>query len=207
MDIVNSIGWLTIMAAAGGAFFYYISKKDSDEWENRRLIPHNDKCQNLINKHNQAVREGRPVLPNHEFQKQLRKILQDPKEKQQALDRIAQIEQEKEEQQQERRNKRKLGYKYDTVIFEIFDTDQVLGQEALLKEIKLRYNIDDHQAMKLLKIWSENDLISETEWKSKAWEVGQVLTLNIYKIDPMDLTRKAWLEQQGKTLKPRRWGV
>lgn len=206
MDIVNSIGWLTIMATAGGAFFYYISKKDSDEWENRRLIPHNDKCQDLINKHNQAVREGRPVLPDHEFQKKLRKILQDPKEKQQALDRIAQIERKKEEEQQERRNMRKVGYKYDTDIFEIFDTDPVLGQEVLLKEIKHRYNTDDHQAMKLLKIWNENGLISETDWKSKAWEVGNVLTLDLYKIDPMDLTRQTWLEQQGKTLKPRRWG-
>jgi hypothetical protein len=31
MDIVNTIGWLTIMAAAVGAFLYYISKRDSEE--------------------------------------------------------------------------------------------------------------------------------------------------------------------------------
>jgi hypothetical protein len=204
MDIVTSIGWLAIMAIAGGIIFHFISKKDSEEWENRKLIPNNDKCQDLIRKHNQAVMEGRPALPHHAFQKELKKILQDPKEKQQALDRIAQKEKEKEEQELERRNRRKVGYKYETEIFEIFDTEHVLDQEVLIKKIKLRYNTDDNQAMKLLKIWDENGLISETDWKSKKWKVGNVLTLDIYKIDATDLTRKTWLEQHGKTLKPKR---
>jgi hypothetical protein len=201
MDIVNSIGWLAITAIGGGIIFHFISKKDSEEWENRRLIPNNDKCQDLINKHNQAVMEGRPVLPNHEFQKKLKKILQDPKEKQQALDRIAQKEKEKEEQELNRRNRRKVGYKYETEIFEIFDTEHVLSQEVLINKIKIKYNTDDSQAMKLLEIWDENGLISETNWKSKTWEVGFVLTLEIYKIDDTDLTRETWLEQHGKTLK------
>lgn len=202
MDIVTSIGWLTIIAIVGGVIFHFMTKKEMSETEYRRLVKNNDKCQELIRKHNNAVAEGRSVLSNTEFQKQLQKILKDPNERQQALDKIEQREKEKAELELDRRNRRKIGYKYETEIFEIFDIERELNHEALIEKIKFKFNTNDNQALKLLRIWYDNGLVSKCNWATKKWEIGYVLTSDIYKIDDNDLTRDTWLKQNGKTLKP-----
>lgn len=201
MGFIEAIGWLTIII--GGIFLILrnMSNRERIDHEKSELIANNDHCQDLINKFNHSVISGNPIMTNRELKKKLYQILSDPNEEHEALERIKRKKKYEEELHQEKRLKRKVGYKYEIEIFEIFDVNYEKSKKDLLTAIKTKYNLDTVQANELYKLWDSNDLIELCPWNSHNCIIGQTLTTNALIIDNTDLTREKWLQQNGKTLK------
>ena len=141
-------------------------------------------------------------MPYTELMKEIDKIIKDPKERQASINQINSREENKEKAWQEEREKRKIGYKYQNEIFEIFDTNRELSYNELHAKIELKFRLKQEEANKLLKLWKKNKLIEKCYWNSKKWEVGAVLTSDIYSIDKNDMTRDKWLILNNKILNP-----
>lgn len=202
MGFIESIGWLTIIFGGVCFVLIYLNRRNKIEHNEGEFIQNNKSCQDLINTYNQSVIDGRPIMSSDELKKKLRKIIKDPQEKQNALDTIKVKYELNKASKQTFRNKRKVGYRYEIDIFEIFGSNRELAKYELLSSIKSRFNIDDNQANEILKLWRENQLVEICPWNIKNWEIGDVLTHEYYKLDEDDLTRQKWLDQHGVAIKP-----
>lgn len=202
MGFIELVGWFAISAIGFCLLLLYVSNKKKLDDEKDKLIANNDKCQALINRYNNSVIDEKPIMTYSELKKKLHQILKDPDEVQEALERIKWKEKLDEEYEQMRRERRKVGYKYEIEIFEIFDTNRELSELELISRIESKFNINTLGAAELLKLWSANKLVMLCSRETKYWKIGYTLTLESSNIDKTDLTRAKWLNQQGKTLKP-----
>lgn len=202
MGLLESLGGLVLIAGGVYAVVSYSSSKDNSDRLKSELMKNNNSCKNLIYKYNKSVSEGRPIMSHDEFIKELDKIIKNPKEKQQALDEIRFKEEFKEKEIQKQRERRKIGYKYDTEIFEIFDTNRELDYEELIPQIELKFRLDRKEAIILFELWKKNGLITSCNWNKNKWEVGYTLRFELYSIDKNDLTLDKWLVINNKKLNP-----
>lgn len=202
MEFLESIGVLSLIFGGIYALTTYTKNKDNSDRLKNELIKNNNSCKNLIFQYNQSINKGKPIMSYPELMKEIDKIIKDPKERQASINQINSREDYKEKARQEEREKRKIGYKYQNEIFEIFDTNRELSYNELHAQIELKFRLKQEEANKLLKLWRKNQLIEKCYWNSKKWEVGSVLTSDIYSIDKNDMTRDKWLILNNKTLNP-----
>lgn len=202
MGFFESVGWLALIAGGVYVLLLFMSNKEDYKRERGKLIANNDKCQHLIYTYNKSVTDGKPIMTRDELTKRLNQTLTDPVEENKALEKIKRIKELDERMIQKKRERRKVGYKYEIEIFEIFDTNHELSKQELLSEIKYKFHANDIQADELLKLWKANYLVEICAWNKEKWEIGDTLTYESSNIDETDMTRVKWLEQQGKTLKP-----
>lgn len=217
MGFIESIGWLVLVF---GAVYLLLKSFGSKEINNRDLqdlILNNARCKEVINSVNKPIFskngkllrvEDNPIFDNHGeiINKQLKKVLlgiiNDPIERQKALDNIKKIQMDKEKREQEARDRRKIGYKYEIEIFEIFGNKRELSQVELLKLIESKFHIDRGNALVILKIWEDNELVEKCDWNPNNFEIGWTLTIAGANLDKNDLTWGKWLKQNGLTLEP-----
>lgn len=221
MGIVESIGWIVIIFGSFYLLLGYISGKESKKRNLQELIQNNSKCQELIRKETKIIHgingkilriESNPIfncegeIINQKLKKELLQIINDPVEEQNTLENIRkkQLQKEKSEQESEVlwRNRRKIGYKYEIEIFEIFGSKQELSTDKLLLLIESKFNVSDEKAIDIFNIWKANGLICECAWNSNNYEVGWPLTFAYDCIDKNDLSREKWLNQNNITLEP-----
>jgi hypothetical protein len=202
MELLESIGILSLIF---GGIYFLLNNNKNKEYSQRlknELIKNNSSCNNLIFKYNQSIDKGKPIMTYTELMKEIDIIIKDPAERQESINRINRIEDNKEKAIQENRENRKIGYKYQIEIFEIFDTNRELSYKELHENVELKFRLDQDEATKLLKLWKKNQLINKCYWNSKKWEVGSVLTSDSYSIDKNDMTRNKWLIINNKILDP-----
>jgi len=199
MGILAAIGMLSILGGLIYLYLQHLSTKENKNNEKSRLIAKNDRCQNLIYEYNSSIRKGRPIMTHRELTKKLHKILDDPLEVEKAISKIEQEENFQKQFDQDRRKERKVGYKYEIEIFEIFDIRKYLSKEEILTGIRLKFNSDKNRANEIFEIWRSNNLITQFE-KNNLWQVGAILTVEYFNLDKDDWTRIKWLVHQGKSL-------
>lgn len=203
---LESIGGVALVAGLIYAIFLFLDKKDRAESINSKLIEKSDKCQELVRKHRDACLainpDYNPDISYHKLKKELTRIVNDPREKERALANIERENKYEKETKSEDRKKRKIGYKYEIDIFEIFNRDQELTHKELTLRIMNRFNLDDDKAQNLLTLWQKNGLIGKCFWDSNSYEIDTILNCELYNIDEDDLTWDKWLLQNNITLKP-----
>ena len=196
MEIVEGIGWLAIVCVLGFWFIGHITKKDNANREVDEISKYSDKCIAL----RKSYASGN--MSHADLQQKLRETLKEPDERRIVMNRIQELKNKDIEREQEIRNQRKIGYKYEEEIFEIFDTKRKLPNEELVVGIQAKFNLSSDDARKLLDVWYYNELIKKCYDKKQYWEVGRILNSSRHNIDDDDLTREKWLAQNGKTLEP-----
>lgn len=177
------------------------------------LIKNSDTCKELTYKYNNSLDKGKPLMDKNAFQKELIRIVSDPNEEKAIIAKIKRDEESREIFRQRNRDMRKLGYKYEEEIFELFDTRRELDYGQILEGIRKIYkleikgNIDQDEMLEkccradeLFSIWVENYLIQRCEWNTGHFKVGYVLEFETFSIDENDMTREKWLKQKGKSL-------
>lgn len=202
MEFLEAIGGLSLVAIGLYFLFKYADYKEQSDIENKRLIENNGSCQNLITKYNSSVAAGNPIMTSSQLTKRLNEIIRNPEVRENARKGIERKYELEKIRDQRLRNQRKVGYKYEIEIFEIFDTNRELSHQNLISMIQLKFNLSAIKVSELVAKWKENQLIDKCSWNDNNWEVGLILTKEYFKIDETDLTRSKWLEQEGKTLKP-----
>lgn len=135
---------------------------------------------------------------------------------------IERMRQEKEFEecwQEDKRKKRLYSYKYEEVVFEIFDTRRELTEDEILTGIMSKLNVDQEGAARLFEEWSNHGLIgpgkTEIDYERKGfnvftWQVGYILSrhaLDLYNKDEFGRykthhPRQEWLARHGKELEP-----
>ena len=180
----------------------YLTDRDKSERENKILIKNNDKCRDLISERNWAMRKGEPALTYEELNKRLNQILKQPGEIENALENMRKHENSESQSKQWRRDKRKIGYKYEIEIFEIFNTDREVTKEYVIERAQAKFNTTPEKAIALFDLWQVNQLVQQCHWDKDKWEVGTILSDTFYSLDENDLTQSKWLLANNKKLKP-----
>lgn len=196
---MESIGWLAIIGLSIFLYLKYLDKKSRIEREKDELIPYSTKCKEILREHHSNI-SGKK-LNSYNLNKILYRVLDDPKELKEAQDNYYLEKKRFDDLILINRNKRKVGYKYDEVIFEIFDDNFEISNQDIRSGIKTKYNKDEDEIDKLLRIWEENNLVNICIWNQNNWQIGDTLTSPYMKIDEGDLTREKWLKIHNKVLK------
>jgi hypothetical protein len=200
--MLEAIGGLTVFGLIIYLFVMYQTSQDDKKRNREKLVPYSDACQGLIRKYNREISDGKHSMDYYDLTKQLDKILSDPEELREINRRIESSEKRKQEWEIKRKESRKIGYKYEDDIFELFDTDRELSELDILLRLPEKYKVKTQDDFKsLLKIWEENDLVEKCHWNKEKWQIGNTLTSEFTKLFPSDITRNEWLEQHNKTLK------
>jgi hypothetical protein len=217
MGFAEAIGWLVLVLGAGYLLLYSFASKKSKKRETKDLILNNVRCKEVINSVNKATFskngkllrvEDNPIFDdqgeiiNKQLKKELLGIINDPIEREKAIDNIKKIQTDKEKREREARDRRKIGYKYEIEIFEIFGNKRELTQIELIKLIESKFHIDGGNALVILKIWEDNELVEKCDWNPNNFEIGWTLTIAGANLDKNDLTWGKWLKQNGLTLEP-----
>ncbi len=202
MEFLEAIGGLSLVAIGLYFLFKYADHKEQSDRENKRLIENSGNCQRLIREYYSSVAAGKPIMTSRQLKKQLNEIIRNPEAREYERKVIERRNESEKKLEQKIRNQRKIGYKYEIEIFEIFDTNRELSHKNLILKIQLNFNINAVKANELLVEWKENELIKKCTWNDNNWEVGIILTDEFFNFDETDLTRRKWLAQEAKTLKP-----
>jgi len=156
----------------------------------------------LIRDYYKSVNNGNPIMSKNEYNKTLNKILNNPLEIKLVNESIKKSTESENRTKEENKIKRKVGFKYDVEIFEIFDLNRELPLAELLEKMEYKLNKNENQSNEILNIWIENSLITKCPWDNNLYKVGDVLINDYYKLDENDITRKKWLKTNNKTLNP-----
>jgi hypothetical protein len=202
MGFLESVGLLAVIILSLAIAVYFTIGADQYVEGNKELIECSEKCQLLIEQSRAESINGIRSLSGTQLNRKIRRILKDPVEFQKAQDKLKQKREFEAQRNLERRNNRKIGFKYDTAIFEIFSTRRSLRENELIAKIKTKLRVDDIEARNIFKIWHDHNLITYKYDRPDEWEVGLILIADCYKIDPGDITRTDWLQQNGLNLDP-----
>lgn len=203
---LESIGGLALVGLFIYFIFRYVENKEHSDKVNSELIDHSPKCVNLRSKNYDRKSRGKPHLSDSEIERMSRKIIKDPKEKEEAIS-LAESERKnlaeyKRKEKADERRKRKVGYKYEIEVFEIFDRNRELTKSQIVEGIIEKYSIDNDKAHEIFDLWIENWLISDSIWESGFYEIGFILNSELVNLDDDDWTWDKWLSKNNITLLP-----
>ncbi len=201
--MLESIGIMSIFIIVIYALINISERSKSKDVERQNMIKNSTTCKNLIFNYEISVKKGKPILTKEQLEKKISEILKDKDEKIVIAENICSKEKRALEIEQNKRNKRKIGYKYQDYIFYIFDDNRELSRVELLDGIAEQLKITSiGEDIKILEIWQFNNLINKCHWNENKYEIGDVLTDDYYKIDVEDITWKDWLKNKNIQLKP-----
>ena len=187
---LQGIGILFVIGLSLYLYLNYLDQESLRKRKYRSLFEFSAKCQ--------ARKSELEKLSEYNFDKELKKIFNDPKELELAIDNKLEYESirntRQEEVEQIFKVNRKIGYTYENAIFEIFGLDKTISIEQLRSRIYSYYVYDEIQCNKLIEIWKKNNLLRIYRGEC---EVGFILTDKQYKLTDDDLTRDEWI---GKNL-------
>lgn len=198
IGFLEATGILAIISVIGYLILQFADRKEYEDKEKNKLMANNKKCREIRRENLNAMDEGKPYLTERELDKILNEVINDPDEKRIAYEKINEDAVREERRDIENRNMRKIGYKYEIEIFEIFYIDPVLSEDQLLLRIGEKFSLNETRSKELFVVWSNNRLIREIYDEPNHWQVGHILTFDIYSLDETDLTWQKWLDQQEK---------
>lgn len=200
--MLEAIGGLSIVAIGVYLVIKYHENKETNKSDRDYLIRHSWACKILIQDYDTSLKKGKPIMTKNELDRKIDEILNNKSEKEEIKKSIKRKEDYENEVERDKRNKRKIGYKYEQDIFNIFFDNRELNKEKLIVGIQNRLNVNDlKQTEDIFGLWLNNNLISNCAWNSEMFEIGSVLTSSYYQIDEDDLIWKDWLSQNNIKLK------
>jgi hypothetical protein len=201
--MLETIGILTLIALVFYIAMQYQNQSDIKKSDRQQLINDSRKCQSLIYNYNRSIESNKPLMRYEQLQEELDKIINNPVE-------IKEIENLRKLQQQSKikdairlKEYRKIGYQYEKDIFEIFDTNEILTYSKIKFLLQDKYFEKPSTEIDLIfSIWEQNYLVQKCYGELDTWEIGFILTSDIHKLIPTDLTWEEWLKLNNKTKEP-----
>ncbi len=192
-DIFHNIGVMSVIALAFYLYLRRLSNNETKKEENRTLARFSNKGEEVLKKE----------LSEFEFDKELKKVFRDSKEKEAAINKKREYDERHLAYQlaneQKQKENRKFGYKYENDIFEIFNIDDELLTMEIIIRISDHYNIHATEAEDILELWHRNSLLSYSR-KNDIYSIGLILTSEYFSLTESDLTRSKWLKINNKEL-------
>src|SRR5690554_5809951 len=192
-DIFHNIGVMSVIALAFYLYLRRLSNNERKKEENRTLARFSNKGEEVLKKE----------LSEFEFDKELKKVFRDSKEKEAAINKKREYDERHLAYQlaneQKQKENRKFGYKYENDIFEIFNIDDELLTMEIIIRISDHYNIHATEAEDILELWHRNSLLSYSR-KNDIYSIGLILTSEYFSLTENDLTRSKWLKINNKEL-------
>jgi len=192
-DIFHNIGVMSVIALAFYLYLRRLSNNERKKEENRTLARFSNKGEEVLKKE----------LSEFEFDKELKKVFRDSKEKEAAINKKREYDEwhlaYQLANEQKQKENRKFGYKYENDIFEIFNIDDELSTMEIIIRISDHYNIHTSEAEDILELWHRNSLLSYSR-KNDIYSIGIILTSEYFSLTESDLTRSKWLKINNKEL-------
>jgi hypothetical protein len=232
--MLESIGLLAIIVVVIYIIVQYNTGQEDDEYYRRKITTKSTNYRTLVYEYERSVKQGKPTMSELEFERKKKSIINSPQERfkidREVEDerfnmRVAGEESKKtkaahvQEHLDENSKKRIFGYKFDVLIFKIFNDRCELTKHELLAGINKSRTLTvlDKEGQQfylnemllsdeeILNLWIENSLIKTCYWgKNKDEEyytVGYILTDSDYKINDNDITWRIWAGARRITLK------
>jgi hypothetical protein len=205
MGFIWSVGALTLICLGVYALLRYQSNAEDEEQIRSKILQKSDAAYYLVSQYNKSVDEGNPLMSKKKLERKLKEISKSTKERKKYFENIKRENELKEESikeyAQDMIDNRIFGYKYDSDIFKIFDTNREMSNAELVSNVQSHFDLTKDDAQDLINSWRNNDLINRCIWHKSKWEVGDILIKEKFKIGANDLTRGKWLILENKELK------
>ena len=217
LSILELIGIISIIVVAIYISVKYEQSRNKNDEEDKFMMNKSWTFRDLRSQYEESVRNGKPIMTSAEYEKKKAEILDSKEEKEKVHNEIKKIEESDLKRKIENRRKRKIGYKYEDEIFQIFYDDRELRLDTIFREIRGFYvvapeNYDPEDTYyntvdSIFNLWIENSLIEKCYWSNDKfendfYEVGKTLTDPYYRIDEEDIILQEWLDDYPITLKP-----
>jgi len=193
METLASIGVLAIIFGLLYLYLSGIDKKEHDRLYYWKLSDYDDECIKIKKYTNSA-----------DLDNEFKRIFSDPVKRNTAIAKMKEKEliykQDKERFRHEQAESRKFGYKYEDMIFDIFDNYRKLLKKDIIWCMENYYSFNKLEAENIFNSWLKHQLIKKDYINDGFFEIGVILNLNSFKLTQNDITRDEWLELHNKKL-------
>lgn len=189
MSLLHSIGFLTVIAVLVCLIIYYAEWMQETDRKFKELCKYNDKCRKLTS--DQFIPKKK--LEYSELKKRMKQILKDPEEVENALENIAKEKENDQIIEQKKRDRRKIAYKYEEELFEIFGNRHEITVNELFEGIKSKFRLNQEETYELINYLNANRILSSG---TTIFTLGPALTYEALCIDENDMSFDKWLELQ-----------
>jgi hypothetical protein len=189
MSLLHSIGFLAVIAVLVYLLLSYFDSRQESDHEFKELSKYNDKCRKLTSE--QFIPKKK--LEYRELEKRMKQILKDPREVENALENKAKEKENDKINEQRKRDRRKIAYKYENELFEIFGTSYEITESQLLDGIKAKFRLNQEEAYELINSLNAELILMSGTTKCT---LGPALTYDALCIDENDMSFDKWLRQQ-----------
>lgn len=205
--LVNILALIGIFLLGYFLLTFLLERDHTKKEDSKRMVElmeNSNECRNYANLYSASIAE---ILNSGLYREQRRRLLEminDPEIRADALKNLEEKREEKRLQKQELINKRKVGYKYENEIFEVFDSYYKLTENEILEGFMVKFSTNRTKAAEIFQICIQNWLIMEVSTIKKQdeifYKIGPILDAKEYKLTNSDLTRKEWLERNNKSI-------
>ena len=196
---MNEIFYIIGIATVGFLILKFLLSNSENKENNRvkrsEMIQNSSSCKSFIYKYEKSVKEGKPIMTKSELNKAIDKYLNTPEAKEEIQKSIdSELNYKKEHELYINENK-KIKYKYEDEIYNIFYNQHELNKDNLIGNIKTTFKIENiEEVEKILELWLKHQLIEICIWNKNNYTIGFTLTNNLY--NPIeDLNWKRWLKK------------
>ncbi|MEW4922626.1 hypothetical protein [Algibacter sp. 2305UL17-15] len=179
-------------------------RKDDEVWE---LINNSSECRTYASNRVLSLDEIRNIQRLKKERIKLFKIIEEPTNRKEAQESINEKKQSQLNEIKDLKNKRKIGYKYEIEIFEIFDTYYKLTKDEIVEGFMKEFSTNRTKASEIFQECYNNWLVTKVSTRvpndEVFFRVGLILESDRHKLTENDLTRKEWLKNNNKVLEHR----
>lgn len=204
INLFATLGLFTVIAILLYRFLNANEESKLKEKKEIELMENSHECRDLGYSNNLNFNE---MLSRPNLNKELRQLIKDPKIRNVALKSVVEKKAVKQSEEQGYINKRKIGYKYENEIFEVFDTYYKLTQDEIVESFLNKFSTNRTKATEIFQECLNNWLITRVNTIIKTdevfYSVGLILDYDKFKLTHTDITRDEWLKKNNKKLEHR----
>ena len=208
----EAIGKLVVLGTIIFLIAIYMYRKENTQEQRRKRANLNPRLDKLIEDYQKEVNEGRKPYSKKELNSKINKFLDSYQEIKIYDEKLKdELDRDRERMNALIQN-RKKGFKYEEIIFQLFNNDRFLHKNLLYNKIKEYYNVEpdfdpfscteEDYAEDILDEWLKHELVQECLWDNNYLEVGYVLKKDCPVNGKDDMTYEDWLKTHSIKFNP-----
>ncbi len=194
-EIFYIIGVVTVVFLLLKFLLSNSENKENNRLKRSEMIQKSLACKSFIYKYEKSVKEGKPIMTISELNKAIDDYLKTPEAKDEIQQNIDSELSFKKKHELFINENKKVKYKYENEIYNIFNAQHELNKVVLIDSIEKTYRIEKKEEVeKIIELWLKHQLIEICSWNKTNYTIGFTLSNDLY--NPIeDLNWERWLKE------------
>ena len=194
-EIFYIIGVVTVVFLILKFLLSNSENKENNRLKRSEMIQKSLACKSFIYKYEKSVKEGKPIMTISELNKAIDDYLKTPEAKDEIQQNIDSELSFKKKHELFINENKKVKYKYENEIYNIFNAQHELNKVVLIDSIEQTYRIEKKEEVeKIIELWLKHQLIEICHWNKTNYTIGFTLSNDLY--NPIeDLNWERWLKE------------